>query len=414
MATLGLAEGLHLSHKLRSLYLLGPAFVAGVAYLDPGNVATNLTAGGKYGYLLLWVIVAANLSAWLVQYLSAKFGIVSGKSIPQLMGETIKSPTGKFLYWLQAQLVAIATDVAEVIGGAIALHLLFHLPMLIGGLVTGAFSIAHLMIKESGKVKLFELVVMVLIAITAIGFTAGLFVAPMDINEMAKGFIPGFEGKESLLLAVSIFGATIMPHAIYAHSALCRDRNFHRLISHSKRQVIRATRWDVSLAMFLAGLVNIGIFLVGAVNLFGKNIDDSIAGAHHAITQSLGVGIGTLFAIGLLASGVASSSVGTYASGVISQGLLNFKLPVVAQRAIALVPAMIVIEIASNPTMALVFSQVVLSLGIPFALFPLIYLTSNKTIMGEFANSARTKMVGYLLAIFLTGLNLAMIALLLA
>ena len=341
MATLGLAEGLHLSHKLRSLYLLGPAFVAGVAYLDPGNVATNLTAGGKYGYLLLWVIVAANLSAWLVQYLSAKFGIVSGKSIPQLMGETIKSPTGKFLYWLQAQLVAIATDVAEVIGGAIALHLLFHLPMLIGGLVTGAFSIAHLMIKESGKIKLFELVVMVLIAITAIGFTAGLFVAPMDINEMAKGFIPGFEGKESLLLAVSIFGATIMPHAIYAHSALCRDRNFHRLISHSKRQVIRATRWDVSLAMLLAGLVNIGIFLVGAVNL-------------------------------------------------------------------------IVIEIASNPTMALVFSQVVLSLGIPFALFPLIYLTSKQTIMGEFANSARTKVVGYLLAIFLTGLNLTMIALLLA
>jgi manganese transport protein len=416
MATLGLADNpiTPLSHKLRSIYLLGPAFVAGVAYLDPGNVATNLTAGGKYGYLLLWVIVAANLSAWLVQYLSAKFGIVSGKSIPQIMGETITNPYIKFLYWAQAQLVAIATDVAEIIGGAIALHLLFNLPLLAGAVATGTFSILHLAVKESGKAKLFELIILVLIAITAIGFTSGLFVAPVDSSQMLQGFIPGFQGKESLLIAVSIFGATIMPHAIYAHSALCRDRAYHRLSESGKKRVITATRWDVSLAMLVAGLVNIGIFLIGAVNLFGHHVDDSIIGAHQAIKESLGPNIAIMFAVGLLASGIASSSVGTYASGVISSGLLNFKLSIFNQRAIALIPALIVIQVASNPTMALVFSQVVLSIGIPFALFPLIYLTSKKAIMGSFVNSKRTQVVGYLLAILLTGLNLTMIALLLA
>lgn len=414
MATLGLAERplTPLSHKFRSLYLLGPAFVAGVAYLDPGNVATNLTAGGRYGYLLLWVIVAANLSAWLVQYLSAKLGIVSGKDIPQIMGEKITNPYIKFFYWLQAQLVAIATDVAEIIGGAIALHLLFDFPLLSGAVATGAFSIIHLAVKESGKAKLFELIVLLLIAVTAIGFTSGLFVAPVNGADFLHGLIPDFAGRESLLLAVSIFGATIMPHAIYAHSALCRDRFYHRLGSESKKKIISATRWDVSLAMLVAGLVNIGIFLIGAVNLFGKNVEDSIIGAHAAITQSLGPKVGIMFAIGLLASGIASSSVGTYASGVISQGLLNFKLSIIAQRAIALVPALVVIQVASNPTMALVFSQVVLSIGIPFALFPLIYLTSNKKIMGQFVNKTAIRITGYLLAVALTALNLAMIYLL--
>lgn len=401
-----------ISAKLRSIYLLGPAFVAGVAYLDPGNVATNLTASSKYGYLLLWVIVAANLSAWLVQYLSAKFGIATGKSIPQLMGEKITNRKVRIAYWGQAQLVAIATDVAEIIGGAIALNILFNLPMLVGGIATGSFSIAHLSLRERGKHRLFEITILLLIAATAIGFTAGLFVAPANAHSMLQGLTPKFAGKESVLLAVSIFGATIMPHAIYAHSALCRDRVMHQRGITSKFGALKATKWDVSLAMLLAGLVNIGIFLVGAVNLYGHKVENSIVGAHSAITTSLGVGLGTMFAIGLLASGIASSSVGTYASGVITEGLLKIRLSFIEQRLIAIIPALVIIYIANDPTMALVFSQVILSLGIPFALIPLIYLTSNEKIMGELKNRALTKIIGYTVVTLLTALNLSMLYLL--
>lgn len=401
-----------ISAKLRSIYLLGPAFVAGVAYLDPGNVATNLTASSKFGYLLLWVIVAANLSAWLVQYLSAKFGIATGKSIPELLGEKFTSRKVRIAYWAQAQLVAIATDVAEIIGGAIALNILFSLPMLVGGLVTGFFSIAHLTLRERGKERLFEAVILVLIATTAIGFTAGLFVAPANTHSILQGLAPRFAGKESVLLAVSIFGATIMPHAIYAHSALCRDRVMHQRGITSKFGMLKATKWDVSLAMLLAGLVNIGIFLVGAVNLYGHNVKNSIAGAHDAIAGTLGVGFGVMFAVGLLASGIASSSVGTYASGVITEGLLKVKLSFIQQRLFAIIPALIIIYLASDPTMALVISQVVLSLGIPFALIPLIYLTSNSQIMGALKNKLHTKVIGYLVVGALTALNLSMIYLL--
>lgn len=399
--------------RLRSLYLLGPAFVAGVAYLDPGNVATNLTASSRFGYLLLWVIIAANLSAWVVQYLSAKFGIVTGKSLPQLLGERIASRKVRIAYWGQAQIVAIATDMAEVIGGALALHLLFGLPMLTGGVITGAFSIAHLALRESGRVRAFEVIILTLIAATGIGFSSGLFVAPINTGAMLGGFIPGFSGSESLLLAVGIFGATVMPHAIYAHSALCRDRFNLPEYKDAKRAIVKATKLDVTLAMGLAGAINIAIFLVGAINLYGKNVDDSITGAHTAISATLGAGIGTLFAVGLLASGIASSSVGTYASGVISQGLLKFRIPAIAQRAIALVPALAVIAISNNPTMSLVISQVVLSLGIPFALFPLVFLTSKSEIMGSLANGRSMKWLGYAIAALLTALNITMIALLL-
>lgn len=400
------------NEKLRSIYLMGPAFVAGVAYLDPGNVATNLTASSKYGYLLLWVIVAANLSAWLVQYLASKFGIATGKSLPELMGERLTNRKLRIAYWAQAQLVAIATDVAEIIGGALALNILFALPMVIGGLVTGFFSIAHLNLRERGREKAFELVILALVAITGIGFTAGLFVAPANTHAFINGLAPRFADKESVLLAVSIFGATIMPHAIYAHSALSRDRASGKILATTKANCLKATKWDVSLAMLIAGLVNIGIFVIGAVNLYGHKVDNSIVGAHEAISASLGVGIGMLFAIGLLASGIASSSVGTYASGVISEGLLKIKMSFIEQRLIAIIPALIIIWIATDPTMALVLSQVVLSLGIPFALIPLIYLTSKSSVMGEFKNKFATKVIGYLVTAFLTALNLTLLYLL--
>ena len=400
------------NEKLRSIYLMGPAFVAGVAYLDPGNVATNLTASSKYGYLLLWVIVAANLSAWLVQYLASKFGIATGKSLPELMGEELTNRKLRIAYWAQAQLVAIATDVAEIIGGALALNILFALPMVVGGLATGFFSIAHLSLRERGREKAFEFVILALVAITGIGFTAGLFVAPADTHALLGGLAPRFADKESLLLAVSIFGATIMPHAIYAHSALSRDRASGKLLQTTKANCLKATKWDVSLAMLIAGLVNIGIFVIGAINLYGHNVSNSIVGAHAAISSALGVGFGTLFAIGLLASGIASSSVGTYASGVITEGLLKIKMSFIEQRLIAIIPALIIIWVAANPTMALVLSQVVLSLGIPFALIPLIYLTSKSSVMGELKNKFATKVIGYAVTLLLTGLNITLLYLL--
>ena len=395
--------------RLRSIYLLGPAFVAGVAYLDPGNVATNLTASSKFGYLLLWVIVSANMAAWLVQYLAAKLGIATGKSLPQIMGERLTNRRARIAYWSQAQIVAIATDVAEIIGGALALNILFSLPMAIGALATGFFSIAHLSLRERGKERIFEFIIFALIIATAVGFTAGLFVAPADTNALIGGLTPKFEGQESILLAVGILGATIMPHAIYAHSALARDRAASKLLQTTKASCLKATKWDVSLAMLFAGLVNVGIFLVGAVNLFGKNVENSIVGAHTAITGALGIGFGTLFAIGLLASGIASSSVGTYASGVITEGLLKINLSFLQQRLIAVIPALFIIAIASDPTMALVLSQVVLSLGIPFALIPLIYLTSKKTVMGELKNKTQTIVIGSLITAGLTALNLTLL-----
>ena len=388
--------------------LLGPAFVAGVAYLDPGNVATNLTAGSAYGYSLLWVIIFANLAAWVVQYLAAKLGYVSSKSLPELVAEKVTNRSLRIGYWAQAQLVAIATDVAEVIGGAIALYLLFDLPLIVGACATALFSILHLYLRESGRVRVFEGIVYFLIGLTACGFSLGLFSRNLDFAQAAQGLIPKIEDRSALLLVAGIVGATIMPHAIYAHSALSRDKlkNFGR-----DKGFLTILRWDVTLAMVVAGAVNMTILLVGAINLYGGKVENSIVGAHSAILASLGSIVATFFAIGLLASGAASSSVGTYASSVITQGLLEKRVPLLVQRCIALGPALVVVTIAPDPTMALVLSQVVLSFGIPFALFPLVYFTSQRTTMGEYQNSPTLTRVGFVLATALTILDLGLIAL---
>ena len=397
--------------RTQGLYLLGPALVAGVAYLDPGNVATNLTAGAKFGYMLLWVIVLANATAWLVQYLSAKLGVVTGKSLPTVLGERFKSRPGRIAYWIQAELIAMATDIAEVVGGALALYILFDLPLIWGGIITGAVSLALLKLHGTGRVRGFEFVIIGLVAVTSVGFMAGLFIAPPDGAQMAAGLIPAFDGPESVLLAAGIVGATIMPHAIYAHSALSRDRFPDLYQPGSKERILRATKWDVSLAMLIAGAVNVSILLVGAVTLFGQPDTDSILGAHAAINLNLGEGIALLFALGLLASGLASSSVGAYAGGVIMEGLLKRKISVITRRVITLIPALIILLLNVNATMALVLSQVVLSFGIPFALFPLVKLTSSSKVMGKYRNASWVTFLGYSIAIGLSGLNLLLIGL---
>jgi manganese transport protein len=392
--------------KSRMLQLLGPALVAGVAYLDPGNVATNLGAGAGYGYLLVWVILAANIAAWLVQYLSSKLGLVTGMSLPSMIAYRFEGrPALRIAFWLQAELVAMATDIAEVIGGALALNLIFGLPLLAGGLITGLASMLLLAIQSRGWLRTFEFVIFGLVLITGVGFVAGLFIQPPSANDLASGLLPRFADQQSVLLAVGILGATIMPHAIYAHSSLSLDR-FGLADSHGRlRELIRATRWDVTIAMAIAGAINLVLLGIGAETLFGHAKVDSIPGAFAAIGASLGQPIAVLFGIGLLASGLASTSVGTYAGSVIMQGFLRRKVSPIARRAVTLIPALLVIVSGVSATQALVFSQVALSFGIPFAVFPLVRYTSDSKLMGRQRNSGLTRWLGYAVAGALTVLN---------
>lgn len=385
--------------------LLGPAFVAAVAYVDPGNVAANLTAGARYGYLLVWVLVTANLMAMVVQYLSAKLGLVTGQSLPEVLGQRMRRAP-RLLYWLQAEGAAMATDLAEVIGGAIALQILFDLPLLVGGVIVGAVSMGLLAVQDRSGARSFEQVITALLVIITLGFTAGLFLGDNDWVAAAGGLVPRFAGDDSVLLAASILGATVMPHAIYAHSSLVRDRHGVRIPSERLPQLLKATRWDVLLSLVVAGGVNLAMLLLAAGNLPGMSDTDSINGAHAAIEASLGPVIGLAFGIGLLASGLASTSVGNYAGGVIMEGLLNRRIPKILRRFVTLIPALLIIGTDVDPTWALVFSQVVLSLAIPFALIPLVVLTSRRSLMGEHANIVPLQVVGWVVVALIVLLNL--------
>jgi manganese transport protein len=387
--------------------LLGPAFVAAIAYVDPGNVAANISAGARFGYLLVWVIVAANVMAGLVQFLSAKLGLVTGLSLPEALRERLPR-TGRLGYWLQAEFVAIATDLAEVVGGAIALNLLFGLPLLLGGVITGAVSMGLLLVQDKRGQRTFERVITGFLVIIAVGFLASLFVAPPSTAETMAGLLPRFAGADSVLIAAAMLGATVMPHAVYLHSALARDRH-GRPAPSQRARFLRATRTDVGLAMVLAGAVNLSMLLLAASTLRGKDGVDSIEGAHAAVGQTLGPGLALLFAVGLLASGLASTSVGAYAGAMIMQGLLRKRIPLLLRRLITLTPALVVLALGVHPSQALVVSQVVLSFGIPFALVPLIRLTSDRELMGEDANQPVTTLLGWVVAGIIVTLNVALI-----
>lgn len=388
--------------------LLGPAFVAAVAYVDPGNVAANLQAGARYGYLLVWVLVMATASAGIVQFLSAKLGLVTGASLPELVGRRLGRPA-RLTYWLQAEAVAMATDLAEVIGGAIALYLLFDLPLLLGGLIAGVVSLVLLLVQDRSGQRPFERVITGLLAIIAIGFVAGLFVAPPSASGVVGGLVPRFDGLDSVLLATAMLGATVMPHVVYLHSALTRDRFGFVPAGPARRRILGATRLDVGLAMVLAGTVNISMLLLAASALRGQDGVDTIEGAHASVVATIGPGVGLLFAIGLLASGLASTSVGCYAGSVIMEGLLSRRINLLVRRAVTLVPALIVLAIGADPTGVLVISQVVLSFGLPFVLVPLVRLTSDRALMGEEANGRLIKGLAWLITGAITALNLVLI-----
>ena len=391
--------------------LLGPAMVAGVAYLDPGNVASNASAGAQYGYLLVWVVVVANSMAWLIQYLSAKLGLSTGESLPGLLGRRIRRRGARYAYWVQAELVAMATDVAEVLGGAIALYLLFDLPLLIGGLITGTVSMLLLALHTRRGSRSFETVIVGLVVIIGVGFCAGILFAPLDPAEAVAGLVPRFADSGSVLLAASIMGATVMPHAIYAHSALTRDRFGLVPEGPDRRRVLRATRIDVSVALAIAGTVNVVILLLAAATLQGLEGTNTLEGAHAAIGAALGPVVATLFAVGLLASGLASTSVGAYAGAEIMQGLLRTRVPLLVRRLITLAPAIAILAIGFDPTLALVLSQVVLSFGIPFALIPLVRLTARRELLGESTNRWWTTVLATIAAGLLISLNVTLLVL---
>ncbi|MEA2437609.1 MAG: manganese transport protein [Thermoleophilaceae bacterium] len=387
------------------LALLGPAFVAAVAYVDPGNFATNVSAGAKFGFLLVWVVLAANLMAMLVQYLSAKVGVATGRNLPELCREHLPRPVTWGL-WAQAELIAVATDLAEFVGAAVALNLLFGVPPFVAGLMTAVVAFAVLALQTRGYRK-FELAIVALLGIVLLGFVYDLLQVHVDAGAFASGFIPGFSGTDSVLLAVGILGATVMPHVVYLHSALTQDR-IKAEDDDERRELMRYQKLDVVIALTVAGIINMTMLVVaaGLFHTSGLTGVDSLEGAHHGLGTLVGGGAALAFAVALLASGLSSSSVGTYAGQVVMQGFIDRRIPLFVRRAATMAPALVVLALGLDPTRTLVISQVVLSFGIPFALVPMILLTSRKRVMGALVNQRGTTILASLVAAVIIALNL--------
>ena len=391
--------------RLREMFaVLGPAFVACIAYVDPGNFATNIAGGAKYGYLLLWVLLGANLMAMLIQNLSAKIGLATGRNLPELCRDHFPRPVSWGL-WIQAELIAMATDLAEFVGAAIALNLLFGVPLFPAGLITAVAAFGILALQGMGY-RRFEAVIAGLLGLIILGFLYDTLSIGFDTGQAAKGFIPGFAGTDSILLATAILGATVMPHVIYLHSALTQNR-IPVNDDADRRRLLRFQRIDVSLAMGIAGLVNMSMLVIAASLFHGNGLLglDSIEEAHKQFGAMVGGGAALAFAGALLASGLASSSVGTYAGQVVMQGFIARTIPLALRRLVTMTPALIILALGLNPSRSLVISQVVLSFGIPFALVQLVLLTRRRDIMGALVNRKVTTIAASIVAVMIIALN---------
>jgi len=391
--------------RLRALFAaLGPAFVACIAYVDPGNFATNIAGGAKYGYLLLWVLLSANLMAMLIQNLSAKIGIATGRNLPELCREHFPRPVSWGL-WVQAELIAMATDLAEFVGAAIALNLLFGVPLFPAGVITAVVAFGILALQQMGY-RRFEAVIAGLLGLIVLGFLYDTLKIGFDAGQAAQGFIPGFAGTDSILLATGILGATVMPHVIYLHSALTQNR-IPASDDTERRRLLRFQRLDVTLAMGIAGLVNMSMLVIAAALFHANGLTglDSIEQAHAEFGNLVGGGAALAFAGALLASGLASSSVGTYAGQVVMQGFIARTIPLALRRLVTMAPALVVLAVGLNPSRSLVISQVVLSFGIPFALVPLVLLTRRRDIMGGLVNRRITTIAASVVAAMIIALN---------
>jgi manganese transport protein len=394
----------------RLLPFLGPAFVACVAYIDPGNFATNIAGGSKFGYTLVWVIVASNLMAMLIQTLSAKLGIATGRNLPEVCRERFPRRVSIGL-WLQAEAIAMATDLAEFLGAAIGFHLLFGIALFPAALITGATTFAILGLQRFGFRPL-EAVITAFVAVISACYVAELWYAHPPLGTVAKhAVLPQFQGGESVLLAVGILGATVMPHVIYLHSALMQNRIVPQDDAEARR-LYRFTKIDVVIAMSLAGVINMAMLVVAAAVFFKSGLlhVDSLEGAHRTLAPLLGGASSTLFALALIASGLSSATVGTLAGQVVMQGFIRRQIPLTLRRAVTMLPAFVVIAIGLDPSRTLVISQVVLSFGIPFALIPLVLFTSRRDVMGALVNHRVTTGIAALVAALISGLNIFLLA----
>lgn len=364
------------------LAAFGPAFVAAIAYVDPGNFVTNLQGGARHGYSLLWVVVAASVVAMPVQYLSAKLGVVTGRDLAQICGE--RYPRARWLLWAQAELVAAATDLAEFVGAAIGLNLLFGVPLPVSALITAAVAFALLALQSRGA-RPYELAIAAMLGLIVAGFLYQTLRVGPDARGAALGLVPTLPGGDGPLLAVGIVGATVMPHVVYLHSALTANR------PRSPR-TLRLERYDIVLALGLAGLVNAAMLVIAA-KLFHNPGYQGISGveeAHAAFGTLVGGGAALTFAVVLLASGLSSSSVGTYAGQVVMNGFVSLRIPLTLRRLLTMLPAIVLLVLGADPGHALVLSQVLLAFGIPFAVVPLVLATRDPALMGPYVNRRTT------------------------
>jgi manganese transport protein len=397
-------EALHRT-RFRILPFLGPAFIACVAYIDPGNFATNIAGGSRFGYRLVWVIVAANLLAMLIQTLSAKLGIATGRNLPEVCRDRFSRRTSTLL-WVQAEAIAMATDLAEFLGAAIGFHLLFGFGLFVSAVISGFAAFAILALQRFGF-RTFEAAIAVLVGVIGVCYVAELTFAHPDYGAVLHHAVtPQFGGSEAVLLAVGILGATVMPHVIYLHSALTQDRLVPET-DEDAQTLLRYTRVDVVIAMTIAGVINVAMLVMAASTFFTSGLlhVDSLESAHKTLEPILGSASGALFALALIASGLSSSAVGTLSGQVVMQGFIRRQIPVSLRRLVTMLPAFVVIAIGVDPTRTLVISQVVLSFGIPFALVPLVVFTARRDVMGPLVNRRSTTVAASAIAALIVVLN---------
>jgi manganese transport protein len=389
----------------RILPFLGPAFVACVAYIDPGNFATNIAGGSKFGLTLCWVILASNLMAMLIQTLSAKLGIATGRNLPEVCRAEFPRRT-TFGLWIQAELIAMATDLAEFLGAALGFQLLLGIDLFRAALLTGVVTFAILGLQRFG-LRTFEAVIAAFVATIGACYLAELWYAHPPLGQVALHAVkPQFAGSESVLLAVGILGATVMPHVIYLHSALTQNRVVPQNDAEARR-LYHYTKVDVVIAMSIAGLINMAMLVVAATVFFDSGLLNvaSLETAHRTLEPILGGASSTLFALALLASGLSSSTVGTLSGQVVMQGFIERRIPIFVRRLVTMLPALVVAAIGLDPSRTLVISQVVLSFGIPFALVPLVWFTSRRDLMGPLVNRRETTVVAVAVAVLISLLN---------
>lgn len=415
-----MSEGLNLSQKSLTLPLpndtwqvklkslsrfLGPAFIVSVAYIDPGNFATNISGGSVFNYSLVWVILWSNLMAIFLQSMSAKLGIATGYNLPEMCSKVFSRKTNWF-FWLEAEFAAMATDLAEFLGGTLGLYLLFDIPMIYAGLLTGVLTFIIVYMEKYGQ-RVVEWIIGGLVAIITIAYTIELFLAKPDWGQAGiHTLIPSLANGEAVLIAVGMLGATVMPHVIYLHSQLVQARNSEDYNEEQKRKHLRMERIDIVIAMNIAFIVNAAMVIVSAAVFFRNGmVVDTIQQAHKSLEPLLGTLSSGAFGIALLASGLSSSAVGTMAGQTIMKGFIGLSIPINIRRLITMTPALIIIASGVNPMYALVISQVVLSFALPFAIVPMLLITSRKDLMGSLVNKPLTKIAGWIITSLIVGLN---------